>query len=111
MDIVLSSLGLSDIVNATDELEANKLKEFKSLDLLLHDLIVMSVNDAVLMTLKVCGKSEWKMWRHLDAEHNRKDVASKYSVMCHWPTETKERAYRPTAIMSWRGYTISLPKE
>ncbi len=52
MEVVFSSLGLSDIVNVTDELEAHKLKEIKSLDLRLYYITVMSVTDAVLVTRK-----------------------------------------------------------
>lgn len=81
MEVVLASMDLSDFVNIKDEMEVKKLSDFVLLDRRLHDLIVLCVTDSVLATLKACGKSGWQMWRHLDVEHNRQDVASKYAVM------------------------------
>ena len=51
MEVIFSSFGLSELVKISEEAVALKLSEFKTLDLRLHDLILMCVQDTVLVTL------------------------------------------------------------
>ena len=79
MEIQIKLLGLTQLVdNSTLN---DEIKGFAELDEKLYDLMVSSVTDSVLGTLKSCGKSGSTMWHRLESEFNRKDVASKYSVL------------------------------
>ena len=75
MEIHLKSLGLIKLVDSS--VLHSSIENFEELDEKFYD----SVSDSVLGTLKSCGKSGSAMWNRLESEFNRKDVASKYSVL------------------------------
>lgn len=79
MEIQIKVLGLTMLTD--NSLLIDDIKDFDVLDEKFYDLMVCSVSDSVLGTLKSCGKSGSTMWHRLESEFNRKDVASKYSVL------------------------------
>ena len=79
MEIQIKVLGLTKLSDNSSLIE--DIKDFDELDEKFYDLMVCSVSDSVLGTLKSCGKSGSAMWNRLESEFNRKDVASKYSVL------------------------------
>jgi hypothetical protein len=79
MEIQLKVLGLTKLID--NSCLISEIKGGDDLDEKLYDLMVCSVPDSVLGTLKGCGKSGSTMWHRLESEFNRKDVASKYSVL------------------------------
>lgn len=79
MEIQIKVLGLTLLTDNSQLIE--DIKDFETLDEKFYDLMVCSVSDSVLGTLKSCGKSGSAMWHRLESEFNRKDVASKYSVL------------------------------
>ena len=79
MEIQIKVLGLTKLVDNSALID--DIKGFEELDEKFYDLMVCSVSDSVLGTLKSCGKSGSAMWNRLESEFNRKDVASKYSVL------------------------------
>jgi hypothetical protein len=79
MEIQIKNLGLKELSENSCLIE--EIKGFDELDEKFYDLMVCSVSDSVLGTLKSCGKSGSAMWNRLESEFNRKDVASKYSVL------------------------------
>jgi len=75
MEILIKSLGLTGLIENKEMVDYS---EGELLDEKLYELMVCSVSDSVLGS---CGKSGLAMWRRLDSEYNRTDVASKYGVL------------------------------
>jgi hypothetical protein len=79
MEIQVKALGMEELIKG--EKLATDIKGYEELDEKFYELIVCSVTDSVLGALKSCGKSGSSMWYRLESEYNRKDVASKYTVL------------------------------